>query len=113
MSDEYKLIPESRHQMDELISETLGTDALHFEISFPEITGKKRLRTYLMSDREGAVYTEWQKLGRPPLLSPSELQYLKAKSTPSLTVSIVQSSERGITLSVSLEPNAFALIMLI
>ena len=112
MSEEYKLIPESEHRMDELVQEWGNGDILDFEIHFPEITEKKKLRVYHMSDREGAVYTEWEKIGRPPQLSPSELHYLKAKSIPTLTVSSVYPDEHGITLSFSLEPNAFSLILL-
>ena len=112
MSDEYKLIPESEHRMDELVRETGNRDSLDFEIHFPELTEKKKMRVYHMSDREGAVYTEWEKIGRPSQLSPSELLYLKAKSLPTLTVSVVYPDECGITLSFSLEPNAFSLILL-
>ena len=112
MSEEYKLIPESEHRMDELVWETGNGDSLDFEIRFPELTEKKKLRVYHMSDREGAVYTEWERIGRPSQLSPSELHYLKAKSIPTLTVSVVYPDEHGITLSFSLEPNAFSLILL-
>ena len=112
MSEEYKLIPESEHRMDELVQEMENGDLLDFEIHFPELTEKKKLRVYHMSDREGAVYTEWEKIGRPSQLSPSEIHYLKAKSIPTLTVSVVHPDEHGITLSFTLEPNAFSLILL-
>ena len=112
MSEEYKLIPESEHRMDELTEQMDGEGTLHFEIHFPDLTEKKRLRIYHMSDREGAVYTEWKKIGSPSHLSPSELRYLKARSIPSLKVSSIYPDAHGITISTSLEPNAFSLMLL-
>ncbi len=112
MSEEYKLIPESEHRMDELVWRSGQDDLLRFELRFPELAEKKKMRVYHMSDREGAVFTEWQRIGKPSQLSPSELRYLKEKSTPSLRVQVVRPDDGGIALTAELEPNAFSLILL-
>ena len=70
------------------------------------------MRVYHMSDQEGAVYTEWQKIGSPSQISPSELRYLKARSIPSLVVRTMRPGDQGITIEAELEANAFSLILL-
>ena len=112
MSEEYKMIPESEHSMDEFISEIEEEQKLRFTLLLKDVHGKKRMRVFRMSEQEGSAYAEWVKIGSPGHMGLTELRYLKRRSAPRLAVSVLRPENGTIRMTYELERNSFALLLI-
>lgn len=99
--------PESRY---EVFGETHSLD---IELTLDHLAeGSYQLKEQIVNRNYGSCYDEWVRMGAEPLTTPEEIDILKARSTPMLIKSTVDTQDGRISYFAHLEPHEIRLVTL-
>lgn len=58
----------------------------HIEVNISELSGDYKITRYQLNRENGSVFDEWVKMGMPENMTQEELEYLRGKGLPKITV---------------------------